>query len=202
MPQSLTSIRFLTSAAALRDLPRDDRPEVAFAGRSNAGKSSALNALAGRHGLARISKTPGRTRLINFFEVEGGGRLADLPGYGFARVPEKMRARWRHLIEGYLSGRRGLRGVVLLMDVRHPLTDFDRKMLDWTDHLGLQCHIALTKADKLGRGAAKRQLLKVRRELEARALKPELQLFSATAPLGVEAVRACVTAWLGQKKPR
>lgn len=196
MSQPPLNARFLTSAASVRQLPPDDVLEVAFAGRSNAGKSSALNALTGRRGLARISKTPGRTQMINFFELEGGGRFADLPGYGFARVPERMRRNWRSLIEGYLSKRAGLRGIILLMDVRHPLTPFDQQMLEWSGHLGLACHILLTKADKLGRGAAKSQLLKVRRELEVQGAVAGIQLFSATKAQGVEEARTQVAAWL------
>jgi GTP-binding protein len=196
MSNPLANARFLTSAAAVRDFPPADAPEVAFAGRSNAGKSSALNALAGRRGLARTSKAPGRTQLINFFELHGGGRLADLPGYGFAKVPERVRRNWRALIEGYLAQRPNVRGAVLLMDARHPLKEFDWQMLAWAAHIELDCHILLTKADKLGRGARHSTLLQVQKALETRAAPVSVQLFSATAPLGAAEAIARIGSWL------
>ena len=128
--------------------PPDAGYEVAFAGRSNAGKSSALNALTQRKSLARTSKTPGRTQHLVFFELDGERRLVDLPGYGYAKVPEKVRRHWGLAMETYLSGRESLRGLVLMMDVRHPLTDFDKQMLQWCQHAGMPVHILLTKADK------------------------------------------------------
>jgi GTP-binding protein len=190
----LASARFLLSAADARQLPQDEIPEVAFAGRSNAGKSSALNVLCGQRQLARVSKTPGRTQLINLFELPGGARLVDLPGYGFANVPEAMRQRWRTLIGGYIGQRPNLRGVVVLMDVRHPLTDIDCQMLDWAAAHGRPVHILLTKADKLSFGAAKQTLLKVQR-----ALPPEtgVQLFSALKRSGVDEAQAAVLRLLG-----
>lgn len=192
--------RFLTSAAQLEQLPPPDRPELAFAGRSNAGKSSALNALCGRRQLARVSRTPGRTQLLNFFELEGEappqGRIVDLPGYGFARVPKDLREGWGGLIEGYLARRRCLRGVALVMDARHPLTDFDRAMLDWSAAQGLPCHVLLTKADKLAAGAARRTLREVQQALRGAA---SAQLFSAHDGTGVEDARARLAAWLSQE---
>ncbi|HEV2111114.1 MAG TPA: ribosome biogenesis GTP-binding protein YihA/YsxC, partial [Gammaproteobacteria bacterium] len=144
--------QFLTSAAGLDGLPPDRGREVAFAGRSNAGKSSALNAITGVSGLARVSKTPGRTRLLNLFTVAGDLRLVDLPGYGYAKVPEAERARWGEMLDAYLSARRCLAGLIMIMDVRHPLTAFDRQLLAYAGPLSLPVHVLLSKSDKLGRG--------------------------------------------------
>lgn len=194
-PAQLAQAQFLTSAAQPRGFPPDDCAEVAFAGRSNAGKSSALNALCGRRKLARISKTPGRTQLINFFALEHAGnraRLVDLPGYGYARVPPKVRDKWRGLIESYLQQRSHLRGIVLIMDSRHPLTDFDKQMLDWGGAAGLRFHLLLTKADKLGRGAQQAALLGVQRDLPQHSV----QLFSALTRQGVNEAQEVVAALL------
>lgn len=193
---------FILSAAAPAQFPPPLAPEVAFAGRSNAGKSSALNAITGRRNLARTSKTPGRTQLINFFRLGNEtGRLVDLPGYGFARVPEAVRGRWRGLIESYLRGRDTLRGVVLLMDIRHPLTEFDEQMLAWCASLDLPCHCLLTKADKLSHGAGSNVLLKTRRQIEQRGGGATAQLFSAVRGTGVDEARAHVVAWLELEPP-
>ncbi|HEX7029375.1 MAG TPA: ribosome biogenesis GTP-binding protein YihA/YsxC [Gammaproteobacteria bacterium] len=185
---------FLTSAADAGGFPEPAGPEVAFAGRSNAGKSSALNAITGLKGLARTSKTPGRTQLINFFDAPGG-RLVDLPGYGFAKVPESVKARWRQLMEAYLNGREALAGVVLVMDIRHPLKPFDEQMLAWAAHAELPVHVLLTKADKLTRNHQNQALAKVRRALPAASI----QLFSATSGQGVEDARGLLGAWLGEE---
>ena len=187
--------RFLTSAAQLAQLPPPDRPELAFAGRSNAGKSSALNALCGRRQLARVSKTPGRTQLLNFFELPVG-RIVDLPGYGFARVPKDLHAGWGGLIEGYLATRECLRGLVIVMDARHPLTDFDRAMLEWARAQGLPCHLLLAKADKLASGAARRTLAEVQRAVPALHERATAQLFSAHGGAGVEEAREVLGRWL------
>lgn len=187
----LAQAEFLLSAPHARAFPPDDRAEVAFAGRSNAGKSSALNVLCGRRKLARTSKTPGRTQALNFFAA-GEGRLVDLPGYGFARVPPPVRAAWQALVENYLTRRRGLRGVILLMDSRHPLTDFDRQLLDWGAGRGLAFHVLLTKSDKLGRGAATRTL----REVQAALPQHGVQLFSAVTRTGADEARDRVESWL------
>ena len=144
--------RFLTSVASIRGLPPDLGREVAFAGRSNAGKSSAINALTGRRDLARTSRTPGRTRLVNFFELDDGCRLVDLPGYGYAKVPRAMSREWGALVRKYLESRRSLAGVVVLMDIRHPLTELDTTLLDWCRAADLPVLAVLTKADKLARG--------------------------------------------------
>ncbi|RRQ21826.1 ribosome biogenesis GTP-binding protein YihA/YsxC [Thiohalobacter thiocyanaticus] len=188
--------RFLISAAEPRQAPPDSGREVAFAGRSNAGKSSALNAITGQKALARTSKTPGRTQLLNFFQISDTARLVDLPGYGYARVGGDTRARWQRSLAGYLEQRRSLAGLVLLMDIRHPLTDYDRQLLDWAREAGLAVHILLTKADKLKRGAAKAALLQVRRQLETDGLPATVQLFSALKKEGLEEVWAVLDAWL------
>ncbi len=189
-------LEFITGAATPRGLPPDEGAEVAFAGRSNAGKSSALNAVAGRRALARTSKTPGRTQQINFFAVDGERRLADLPGYGFARAPADAQRRWSQLVERYLRQRRSLRGLVLLMDARRPLTDLDRKLVDWCMACGLELQVVLTKADKLGRGAASRALADTRRALEPLGDAVRTQLFSATRGDGLDVLRARLDAWL------
>ena len=189
--------RFLTSAAALRDAPPDDGAEVAFAGRSNAGKSSALNTIVGQKGLARTSKTPGRTQLLNFFEVAANRRLVDLPGYGYAKVSAGQRGAWHRLVEGYLAERRCLTGIFLTMDIRHPLTEFDRLMIDWCRELELRAHILLTKADKLGRGAAKTTLLQVERELREVGHTTTLQVFSSLDRTGLDGAHASLDQLLG-----
>lgn len=148
------SIRYLRSILELKDALPDQGCEVAFAGRSNAGKSSAINTLANVGGLARVSKTPGRTRMINFFSIDDGRRLVDLPGYGYAKVPGEIHRRWEAALEQYLRYRQSLRGVFLLMDVRHPFTEMDEVMIEWCAHRGIALHVALTKSDKLSRGAA------------------------------------------------
>jgi len=175
--------------------PPDAGYEVAFAGRSNSGKSSALNALTQRKSLARTSKTPGRTQHLVFFELDDERRLVDLPGYGYAKVPEKVRRHWGLAMETYLSGRESLRGLVLMMDVRHPLTDFDTQMLRWCQHANMPVHILLTKADKLKRGPAMSSLLKVQKTL-AEQHNVSVQLFSALKHTGVEQARAVLDSWL------
>lgn len=189
---------FTLSAARLSQLPPDEGREIAFAGRSNAGKSSALNCLTGQKSLARTSKTPGRTQLINFFALDEGRRLVDLPGYGYAKVSVEVKARWQQTMEQYLASRQSLCGLVLLMDVRHPLKDVDRQLLQWCWQVGMPVHVLLTKADKLKRGAAQNTLLEVRRELAAES-PPDLcsvQLFSATEGSGLDALYAVLDVWL------
>ena len=189
---------FQKSASDAAQLPPDAGREVAFAGRSNAGKSSALNALCSQKALARTSNTPGRTQLINVFALPEERRLIDLPGYGYAKVPEAVRRKWGGMIERYLAGRSCLAGLVVVMDVRHPLTDHDRQLLDWAAHRGLPVHCLLTKADKLKRGPAMNTLLKVRRDLrEAGWPGMSAQLFSALARTGLEEAWAQLDAWLG-----
>ncbi|TJY58784.1 YihA family ribosome biogenesis GTP-binding protein [Sinimarinibacterium sp. CAU 1509] len=195
IPNPIAGARFLLSCARLNQLPTDARPEVAFVGRSNAGKSSALNALCGQKALARVSKTPGRTQLINLFEA-AQGRIADLPGYGYAKVPKDISRDWGKLIGAYLENRENLRGLVLIMDVRHPMTPFDQQMIDWAVSRQIACHILLTKADKLSYGASKNTLLSVQRAIGS-SESLTAQLFSVPAGLGVDACRQRLGDWLG-----
>jgi len=188
---------FLNSVNSLAQLPPDTGREVAFAGRSNAGKSSALNVLTGQRQLARVSKTPGRTQLLNFFQVEPERYLVDLPGYGYAQVPDAIRRHWRLLLERYLRERLALRGLMLLMDIRHPLTPLDRQLLDGCAHRQLPAHILLTKADKLGRGAAQTALQQVQKALNRDYPLTSAQLFSAPTALGVDEAHARLDEWLG-----
>jgi GTP-binding protein len=189
--------QFLMSAPSLAELPADLGREVAFAGRSNAGKSSALNTITAQKSLARTSKTPGRTQHINVFPLDPERTLIDLPGYGFAKVPEAIRKHWQQALPEYLSRRPGLQGLMLIMDIRHPLTEFDRQMLDWCREIGLPVHILLTKADKLSRGPAQSTLLAVRRELAERYPQVTAQLFSSLKRQGVDEAHAQLDAWLG-----
>ncbi|MGH8371225.1 MAG: ribosome biogenesis GTP-binding protein YihA/YsxC [Gammaproteobacteria bacterium] len=194
MPADFRHTRFLKSASSLNDLPADAGYEVAFAGRSNAGKSSALNAITGVNGLARVSKTPGRTQLINLFTLDESRRLVDLPGYGYARVPEAVRAQWGQLMEQYFSYRHVLAGLVLVMDIRHPLTDFDQRMLAWCEPLNLPVLILLTKADKLTRNHANQASRTVTQRLSAQSV--QVQVFSALSRDGVDAAREIIAGWL------
>ncbi|GLZ86274.1 putative GTP-binding protein EngB [Metapseudomonas resinovorans] len=188
--------RFLISAAKVDQCPPDSGLEVAFAGRSNAGKSSALNTLT-HASLARTSKTPGRTQLLNFFSLDEERRLVDLPGYGYAKVPIPLKQHWQHHLEAYLSSRESLAGLILMMDIRHPLTDFDRLMLDWSSAGNMPLHILLTKADKLAFGAAKNALLKVRQEIrKGWGEGVSIQLFSAPKRQGIEEAHAVLAHWL------
>ncbi|MCG3171316.1 MAG: putative GTP-binding protein EngB [Pseudomonadales bacterium] len=185
---------FVLSVARLAQCPPDEGIEVAFAGRSNAGKSSAINTICGQGKLARTSKTPGRTQQINFFALDDRRRLVDLPGYGFARIPEELRRAWGRLVESYLRERRSLAGIVLLMDVRHPLKDQDRDLVRWAATLSIPLHVLLTKSDKLARGTAKSTLLAVRREL-ATVPATTVQLFSALDGTGLDEARAHLDGW-------
>lgn len=189
---------FMISAAKVDQCPPDEGYEVAFAGRSNAGKSSALNTLTHAN-LARTSKTPGRTQLLNFFTLDEERRLVDLPGYGYAKVPIPLKQHWQRHLEAYLSSRESLAGLILMMDIRHPLTEFDRMMLDWSQASHMRLHILLTKADKLTFGAAKNALLKVRQDIhkEWGADVASIQLFSAPKRQGVEEAQAVLAGWMG-----
>lgn len=199
MPNPFNPTRFLKSAARLDHAPPDQGREAAFAGRSNAGKSSALNLITGHKGLARTSKTPGRTQLINFFAVTPDVRLVDLPGYGYAKVPAEVKAQWERHLTAYLERRTSLTGLVLLMDVRHPLTDFDRQMLDWSAQADLPVHVLLTKCDKLKRGAAANTLLSVKRGLTKLHPAATAQLFSALDGTGLDPAREHLASWLQLK---
>ncbi|MBS0509890.1 MAG: YihA family ribosome biogenesis GTP-binding protein [Proteobacteria bacterium] len=189
--------QFEISIAKPSGLPPLSGAEIAFAGRSNAGKSSAINTLAGHVRLAFVSKTPGRTQLINFFRLNCGALLVDLPGYGYAAVPEKIRRQWQGLIEAYLKKRESLIGLVLIMDVRRPLTDLDRQMIDWFAPSGRPLHVLLTKSDKLSRGAASATLQAVRRELAGFGPQVTVQLFSSLKKAGVEETERIIAGWLG-----
>ncbi len=188
------SARYLLSAHHLRQLPPDAGIEIAIAGRSNAGKSSAINVLTGQKSLARTSKTPGRTQQIVIFELDPERRIADLPGYGYAKVPQSLREHWRKIMQAYFDTRRCLRGVVLVMDIRHPMKPFDEQMLAWCEASELPCHVLLTKADKLKRGPARNALQSVRRRLPRRA---SAQVFSAKNREGLEALVDTLSGWFG-----
>lgn len=187
---------FLTSAAKLTQCPPDAGWEVAFAGRSNAGKSSAINALTNNSKLAKTSRTPGRTQLINFFALSESQRLVDLPGYGFAKVPLAVKLEWTRQLEKYLQNRQCLKGLILVMDVRHPLQPFDLQMLNWVWHAAMPAHILLTKADKLKRGAASAALLSVRGQLRAHPGQASVQLFSAETHDGQKELVTVLNDWL------
>lgn len=187
---------FIKSADKLEQCPPDWGREVAFAGRSNAGKSSALNTLTHAR-LARTSKTPGRTQLINFFRLNCGAALVDLPGYGYAKVPPEVRKQWQGLLENYLSRRANLIGLVLIMDSRHPLTPLDRQMIGWFVPSRRPMHILLTKSDKLSKNQAAAALALVRRELAELGDQVSVQLFSSLKKTGTEEVEQVVGGWLG-----
>jgi GTP-binding protein len=185
---------FLTSAQRSTQFPADNGREVAFAGRSNAGKSSALNALLGRRKLARTSKVPGRTQLINFFLVAEHRRVVDLPGYGYARVPAAVRRRWDQLLEAYFSERRSLAGLIMVIDIRRGPNDLDRVLIDWARRAGVPATILLSKADKLSRGAARQRRLEIAREVEEGT---GLIVFSSLSHVGLAEARERLWSWLG-----
>lgn len=187
---------YSTSAANVSQCPADDGIEVAFAGRSNAGKSSAINALTRNSKLARTSKTPGRTQLLNFFHLSEGQRLVDLPGYGYAKVPEAIKRQWQQQIDSYLRQRQSLAGLVLVMDMRHPLSDFDCMMLDWAAACDMPTHILLSKADKLKKMARSKQLAAVKRTLADFKGEITVQTFSAPSRDGVEPLSRVLLEWL------
>ena len=193
---------FLTTVAHLRDLPQDAVREVAFAGRSNAGKSSAINTLAGRVRLAYVSKTPGRTQHLNYFTLADGKYFVDLPGYGYAKAPEAIRSQWEGLIGPYLSKREQLAGLVVIMDIRRPLTDLDLRLIDWFRPTGRPIHVLLSKADKLSRQEQTKTLRSVKAELATwgDAGLYSVQLFSSLKKTGVEEAEAVLAGWLGIEK--
>ncbi|WP_336701070.1 ribosome biogenesis GTP-binding protein YihA/YsxC [Pantoea dispersa] len=192
---------FMLSAPDIRHLPADTGIEVAFAGRSNAGKSSALNTLTNQKSLARTSKTPGRTQLINLFEVVEGKRLVDLPGYGYAEVPEEMKRKWQRALSEYLQKRQALKGLVVLMDIRHPLKDLDQQMVEWAVQSGIPVMILLTKADKLASGARKAQLNMVREASLAFMGDVQVEMFSSLKKLGVDKLRQKLDTWFSELTP-
>ncbi len=184
----------MQSAYTLTQLPRDEGMEVAFTGRSNVGKSSAINAITGQHRLARTSKTPGRTQLLNFFALDYQRRLVDLPGYGYARVSPQAQRHWGKLLDEYFQTRQSLSGLILIMDIRHPLKPYDKQMLHWCEVNGLPVHILLNKADKLSKGAATNCLQEVRKQLNDRSIST--QLFSAQRHTGLDGARKILDLWL------
>ena len=193
MANFLAQAQFVLSAPTLAALPKDSLREVAFAGRSNAGKSTALNALCHQVGLARTSKTPGRTQQLVYFKIIEGLYLVDLPGYGYAKVPLAIRTQWKLFINRYFQVREPLAGLVIVMDIRHPLREYDTQMLDYANSRNLPVHCLLTKADKLGRSEQARTITQVKKELAGRA---SVQVFSGSSKIGVDEARAVVTTWL------
>jgi GTP-binding protein len=191
---NLNQTEFLKSAAHITQCPPDKGIEIAFVGRSNSGKSTAINTLVGRNRLAKTSKTPGRTQLINFFQVDEDRRLVDLPGYGYAKVPERAQRQMGDLLGSYLNNRQSLYGIILLMDVRHPLSSSDKKLLDLIGDCELAVHIMLTKCDKLKRGASNNALLKVRQEL-THYKNISVQTFSSLKRIGLEEAQQKLDQW-------
>ena len=188
--------RFLQSATTLNTLPPELGFEVAFAGRSNSGKSSTLNALCQQKSLARTSKTPGRTQLINFFGLADGKFLVDLPGYGYAKVPDKVKQEWQRFIESYLTTRFTLCGLVIVMDIRRPMLEHDLNMLSWAEFRNLPTHVILNKSDKLKKGQAKSSLLKTQQQLKQYKHPVSVQMLSAFKKTGLDELRKQLDSWL------
>ncbi len=189
------NMKFMLSVVQMEDAPADEGWEVAFAGRSNAGKSSGLNTLASQKNLARTSKTPGRTRELNYFELDTQRRIVDLPGYGYAKVSKQMQNQWRGLLEEFLQNRASLQGLLIFMDIRHPLSNFDLQLINWCEHKQLPLHILLTKADKLGYGKAKSTLLKIQQELKPATMPASAQIFSALKKTGLDEAYQILDHW-------
>ncbi len=187
--------KFLQSATTTTSMPAEFGFEVAFAGRSNSGKSSAINRICGQNSLARTSKTPGRTQLLNFFGLPEGRALVDLPGYGYAKVPDKIKKEWTKFIENYLTTRMTLCGLIIIMDIRHPMREHDERMLMWAKQRNLPAHVLLNKSDKLKRGAAKNTLFKVQRQLKNIDEQFSVQTFSALNGDGLEAAWDLLDRW-------
>lgn len=199
--QRFRAARYGLNAHRVNQLPDDLGGEVAFAGRSNAGKSTVINALTDQKSLARTSKTPGRTQHMVVFELGGRQRLIDLPGYGYAKVPRKLQEHWDQELDRYFRSRRSLRGLVLIMDIRHPMKAFDLQFLKWCQRVDLPCHVLLNKSDKLKRGPAKSVLLQVRAELKKHKLKASCQTFSGQARSGLDETYQVLEEWLGPPEP-
>ncbi|MEE9425097.1 MAG: ribosome biogenesis GTP-binding protein YihA/YsxC [Methylococcales bacterium] len=189
------NMKFMLSVVRMNDAPADEGWEVAFAGRSNAGKSSGLNALASQNSLARTSKTPGRTRELNYFEIDAQRRIVDLPGYGYAKVSRQMQNQWRNLLDDFLQNRQSLQGILIFMDIRHPMSNYDLQLINWCEQSHLPLHILLTKADKLGYGAAKSTLLKIQRELEPANIPASAQTFSSLKKTGLDEAYEVLDSW-------
>ena len=187
--------RFLVSVPKLKLAPADTGIEVAFAGRSNAGKSSAINTITSQKALARTSKTPGRTQHLVFFEIDEARRFVDLPGYGYAKVPQQIQKQWRIAMEQYFTKRTSLRGIFLIMDIRHPMTPFDLQMIKWCGHCEKRLHLVLTKSDKIAFGAAKTTILQIKKALAENNFRASVQLFSALKHVGIEEAHQVLNAW-------
>nr|WP_275666184.1 ribosome biogenesis GTP-binding protein YihA/YsxC [Vibrio sp. Isolate23] len=186
---------FITSAPDIRHMPEDEGIEVAFAGRSNAGKSSSLNRLTNQKSLAKTSKTPGRTQLINLFKVTDGCHIVDLPGYGFAQVPLEMKKKWQKSLGEYLQKRQSLKGLVVLMDIRHPMKDLDQQLIFWAVDSGIPVQVLLTKADKLKSGARKAQVLKIKKDSAGFGGDVSVAAFSSLKGIGVDVLRNKLDEW-------
>ncbi|MBX3616421.1 ribosome biogenesis GTP-binding protein YihA/YsxC [Nitrosomonas sp.] len=193
------NVSFFTSAYEERDLPPPAGVEIAFAGRSNAGKSSVINTLTNQNRLAFVSKTPGRTQHINFFQVNTGKFLVDLPGYGYAKVPASVIQHWQKVLENYLQTRQSLKGLILIMDIRHPLKTLDIRMLDWFTPRGKAVHILLTKADKLSKQQANSTLKEVNTYLGTAYSNCSVQLFSSQSALGVDTAFSVIDGWFNDE---
>ena len=189
-------IFFLKSVAQLSQLPKDKGAEVAFIGRSNSGKSTAINSITGKKGLAKTSKTPGRTQLLNFFQIDEHLRLVDLPGYGFANVPNDIQLNWEKIITNYLKTRKSLKGLIITMDIRHPLKSQDQAMLAFASHYQIPAYILLTKADKLTRNQAANTLKLATQQLATLHCLYKMQIFSATKSIGINNARHRILTWL------
>ncbi|MCP4149098.1 MAG: YihA family ribosome biogenesis GTP-binding protein [bacterium] len=192
---SYNKIEFIKSAAYYKNLPEDCGYEVAFAGRSNAGKSSALNTLTNRKNLAKTSSTPGKTQHINLFRLDKSRRIVDLPGYGFSRVNKKEKARWQGELTKYLAERQCLKGIVLVMDIRHPMTELDRTMIDFAESMDRDLHIILSKSDKFKTGKMKSALLKVKKELKEYSIDISIQTFSSQNGNGLKELKQKLDIW-------
>lgn len=195
-PIAYQKAKYVKSAVELSQLPSDDGAEVAFIGRSNAGKSSALNTITNIKGLARVSKTPGRTQAINVFALSNNQRLMDLPGYGYAKVPRTVKERWEKSIDQYLQKRQSLKGLVVIMDIRHPLKELDQRLIEWAVDCELPIHILLSKSDKLKSGAARKVLKEVEEQMDVYGDLVTVQLFSSQDAQGLEAARHVLDQWL------
>jgi len=200
MSISFNDAAYLLSAPNLKHCPPDEGIEIAFAGRSNAGKSSAINTLTKNNKLARTSKTPGRTQLINFFTLNENKRLVDLPGYGFAKVPIAVKNKWQAMMTGYLENRDSLKAVVVVMDSRHPLKDIDKQMIEWADFNGLKTLALLTKSDKLSKNEANKTLFAVKKHLKDYP-NAHCQLFSSLKKTGLEELKATLSEWYNEESP-
>ena len=201
MSSNYRNASFLSSATTKNTLPPEEGLEVAFAGRSNSGKSSTLNCLCEQKALARVSKTPGRTQLINFFALPHGGALVDLPGYGYAKVPERIKNEWQKFIESYMTERKTLAGLVIIMDIRRPMRDHDHVMLEWAESRQLPVHVILNKSDKLKRGAMTQMLMETKAALKDYDLPATVQTFSSLKKLGVTELSNQLDTWFAMQAP-